>query len=37
MEMEAYIQQLPQLARRLKALEAKKKPSAAAPRKKKKL
>ena len=37
MEMEAYIQQLPQLARRLKALEAKKKPLAAATRKKKKL
>jgi len=36
MEMEAYIQQLPHLARRLKALEAKKKPSAGSLRKKKK-
>ena len=35
MEMEAYIQQLPQLARRLKALEAKKKTSAGLPKKKK--
>ena len=35
MEMEAYIQQLPQLARRLKALEAKKKPSEGSSKKKK--
>ena len=36
MEMEAYIQQLPQWARRLKAIEGKKKPSSAQLRKKKK-
>ena len=36
MEMEAYIQQLPQLVRRLKAVEGKKKPSSAQSRKKKK-
>ena len=35
MEMEAYIQQLPQLARRLKAIEGKKKPLSAQARKKK--
>jgi len=36
MEMEAYIQQLPQLARRIKALEAKKGPATSSSQKKKK-